>query len=392
VAHTAFNIGRGNYVDLYSPYVENVPNTDVAYGLFRIGQDYPTAVAETQVNFFGGDIYGTNGVHVNSLAFDLGRHFDRLNVFGTRIGRIGTFQSNTADCSTCTMTLNAVRADITGTFGMVSHPINFNVAAGNRFNTGLTASLSYPPTSTQQGTLTNAPPDYNSPGQLYYATDQGLMVWDNSLATPTWVSTAAHSIAGGFTVNESAGADGFRITGTPSHATVFLHCYVSDSGNSVYCSTENAPFYLTSGVALNLGSIGTMPLGINYDPFNGIAFGDKAGVMFGDGAGHRVLSIDQHGMIHNLPGSGTSPTLTVPTSSAGTLQGTNAVGSVSGLSGASSVTITFANGGWTSWASCPSLTTSTGVAAYPSAQSKTAVTVTFASVLTGTLYYGCGGN
>jgi hypothetical protein len=92
-----------------------------------------------------------------------------------------------------------------------------------------------------------------------------------------------------------------------------------------------------------------------------------------------------------LPGtvrfSGTTPTV-----SAGTPTGTNEVGRITGLSAAATVTITFANSGWTTWAACPSLTTSTGTQAYPSATSTTAVTVTFASAFTGTLYYGCGGN
>jgi hypothetical protein len=83
---------------------------------------------------------------------------------------------------------------------------------------------------------------------------------------------------------------------------------------------------------------------------------------------------------------------TAPTASAGTMTGTNAGGFISGLSAATSVTITFANGGWTSWASCTaSPSVSLSAAPYVSAISKTAVTFTFPS-LTGKLYYQCNGN
>ena len=76
---------------------------------------------------------------------------------------------------------------------------------------------------------------------------------------------------------------------------------------------------------------------------------------------------------------------TAPTASAGTITGTNAAGFVSGLSAATSVTITFANGGWNTWASCTaSPSVSLSAAPYVSAISKSAVTFTFPS-LTGTL-------
>ena len=71
---------------------------------------------------------------------------------------------------------------------------------------------------------------------------------------------------------------------------------------------------------------------------------------------------------------------------------TNAGGEITGLSAATSVTITFANSGWTNAAFCtatPSTTLATVV--YNSAQSNTAVTFTFPA-LTGNLFYHCDGN
>ena len=87
-------------------------------------------------------------------------------------------------------------------------------------------------------------------------------------------------------------------------------------------------------------------------------------------------------------------TATAPTASVGSVAtySTNAGGEITGLSAATSVTITFANGGWTNAAFCtatPSTTLATVV--YNSSQSKTAVTFTFPA-LTGNLFYQCEGN
>jgi hypothetical protein len=194
VKQSAFNVGAGNTVDFYSPYTENVPNTDSAFGIFRIGEDYPTAKYGTYVNIFGGEIYGLNGVATLSEAFDLGKYATRVNLQGSQVGRVGTFETNTANCWTCIMTISGVTAGMTGGFGTVTNSINFNMGPGNRFNTGtLAPNLAYPSHDAQTGTLAEAPLNYNSPGQLYYSTDYGLLAWNSSLATPAWVPLTANS-------------------------------------------------------------------------------------------------------------------------------------------------------------------------------------------------------
>jgi hypothetical protein len=87
-------------------------------------------------------------------------------------------------------------------------------------------------------------------------------------------------------------------------------------------------------------------------------------------------------------------TATAPITSAGTIAAysTNAGGEITGLLAATSVTITFANSGWTNAAFCTansSTTLATNV--YNSIQSNTAVTFTFPA-LTGNLFYHCDGN
>jgi hypothetical protein len=111
----------------------------------------------------------------------------------------------------------------------------------------------------------------------------------------------------------------------------------------------------------------------------------------GNGSGAWMLSgesnnwgLDANGMIHEAG--------TAPSASAGTVTGTNAGGFVAGLSAATSVTLTFANSGWSGWASCvASASSSLSAAPYVNTISNTAVTFVFPS-LTGTLYYHCDGN
>ena len=96
--------------------------------------------------------------------------------------------------------------------------------------------------------------------------------------------------------------------------------------------------------------------------------------------------MDKYGMEHYL---GSAPTV-----GAGSLatNSTNNGGEVTGLSAASSVTITFANGGWTTSAFCTATTNSTTIWAANTAQSNTAVTFSFSASFTGNLFYHCDGN
>ena len=84
--------------------------------------------------------------------------------------------------------------------------------------------------------------------------------------------------------------------------------------------------------------------------------------------------------------------LTSPTASSGTLVGTNNGGAISGLSAATSVTVTFAGGaGFQVWNSCTANASAASTPVAVSALSLTAVTFSFPS-LTGSLYFHCDGN
>jgi hypothetical protein len=83
-----------------------------------------------------------------------------------------------------------------------------------------------------------------------------------------------------------------------------------------------------------------------------------------------------------------------PTTSAGTLTGSNTGGYITGLSAASSVSITFTNSGWNTWASCIWTPDATGGAGQNSSTPglKTGATYTFTAAYTGGINYSCNGN
>ena len=115
-----------------------------------------------------------------------------------------------------------------------------------------------------------------------------------------------------------------------------------------------------------------------------VGFGGNGSAMWMLSGLSNNWGVDANGMTHHAGAS--------PTASAGTVTGVNEGGYISGLSAATSLTLTFASGGWSSWASCVATpSTSLSAAPYVSSISNSAVTFSFPS-LTGVLYYHCDGN
>jgi hypothetical protein len=177
-----------------------------------------------------------------------------------------------------------------------------------------------------------------------------------------------------------------------------------------------------AGAAFRAGSeniaLGTNACAVNYGSNDGnsntdgneqICIGDNAGqsvsntthlndiIVIGNHAqvaqsnsaalGSQASIFDTHlfGTIHTT-------SATSPTASAGTLVGTNNGGAISGLSAATSVTVTFAGGtGFTVWNSCTANASAASTPVAVSALSLTSVTFSFPS-LTGSLYFHCDGN
>ena len=170
--------------------------------------------------------------------------------------------------------------------------------------------------------------------------------------------------------------------------------YSNITGNNNTSSGYQAGRYISGGSSPNQTSSNSLYDGANTEP---LADGDTNENVIGNGTvghGSNTTTLGNSSTIGTWKFGTQHVIATAPTTSAGTVAtySTNAGGEITGLSAATSVTITFANSGWTSAAFCtatPSTTLATVV--YNSAQSKTAVTFTFPA-LTGGLFYHCDGN
>ncbi len=165
-----------------------------------------------------------------------------------------------------------------------------------------------------------------------------------------------------FTISKNT-ADNLIIEDDVAHAN---RIQIVPSGTSYYNSPTANDFEINGSEVAYVGSDG---LHVNNGKFT---VGSST-----------QFSVDANGNQHQ---NGSAPTASV-----GTITGTNAGGYVSGLSAATSLTLTFANSGWGAWASCVANTNVASVQPYVSSISKTGVTFAFPS-LTGTLYYHCDGN
>jgi hypothetical protein len=100
-------------------------------------------------------------------------------------------------------------------------------------------------------------------------------------------------------------------------------------------------------------------------------------------------NVDHFGTVHQ---GSSAPTCTSSAADcAVATYSTNTGGEITGLTGDTSVTITFANSGWVNAAFCVATDSQASTPVYNSSQSKTAVTFSFAA-LTGNLFYHCDGN
>ena len=166
------------------------------------------------------------------------------------------------------------------------------------------------------------------------------------------------------------------------------------TGSYNFSGGFNAGRYITGGSTGNTTPTGGIYLGSGTQAY---ADGQTNETVIGYNAvgnGTNTTTLGNTSIIGTWLNGTIHSAATAPTASAGSVAtySTNAGGEITGLSAATSVTITFANSGWTNAAFCtatPSTTLATVV--YNSAQSNTAVTFTFPA-LTGNLFYHCDGN
>ena len=183
--------------------------------------------------------------------------------------------------------------------------------------------------------------------------------------------------------------DALTLTGTLTSNVTFILAkgtLLTTSTNIVVNNNTTGAFTVTIKMGNGSGgSIGTgvvIPQGSNNSTAMPIETDGVTDVWPSVGS---VNSLTVNGLIHNIG--------TAPTASAGSVAtySTNAGGELTGLSGATTVTITFANSGWTNAAFCTAVDSQAATPVANTSQSNTAVTFTFSS-LTGNLFYHCDGN
>jgi hypothetical protein len=183
-------------------------------------------------------------------------------------------------------------------------------------------------------------------------------------------------------------------TGSNNTANGLQALYLNTTGSNNTANGFWAGQYIADGVTANQTSSNSLYEGFQAYP---LASGDTNENVIGNGAvgnGSNTTTLGNTATVGTWLNGTQHITATAPITSAGTIAAysTNAGGEITGLLAATSVTITFANSGWTNAAFCTansSTTLATNV--YNSAQSNTAVTFTFPA-LTGNLFYHCDGN
>jgi hypothetical protein len=200
-------------------------------------------------------------------------------------------------------------------------------------------------------------------------------------------TTGSYNTANGFQALSA------NTTGSDNTANGFQALSANTTGTANTANGIWAGHYIADGVTANQTSTNSVYDGNNAYP---LANGDTNETVIGDAAighGSNTTTLGNTTTVGTWLNGTQHITATAPITSAGTIAAysTNAAGEITGLSAATSVTITFANSGWTNAAFCVANSSVAATQPYVTAQSNTAVTFTFPA-LTGNLFYHCDGN
>ena len=187
ITRYAYNIHKGNLLDIRTPYVEDCPRANAALPLFRIGKDSPSANYDSITNIRGGTLGGPDvGGYGSVFGFDLD-NIAVLNVENAEFERITSLLSSTSTA--------LQRISVRGcqgnnaSVGTVGWPQGLAWDANNR------GFGSAPASSLTAGAWADKPAYYRIPGQCYFATDantNGSPRWWNGTA---WVDSAGTVVA-----------------------------------------------------------------------------------------------------------------------------------------------------------------------------------------------------
>jgi hypothetical protein len=263
-------------------------------------------------------------------------------------------------------------------------------------------SLTYTPTAAFVGTMNVSAKKINPITTFSYTGEDSTGAVSTTMLYQGLASLHNIFEGGGGTYNTTGSynsAQGYNAlysntTGNYNSAQGYNVLYSNTTGNYNSAQGYQAGQFISDGSTANATSSNSVYLGANTEAK---ASGDTNENVIGNGAvgnGSNTSTVGNTATVGTWLNGTQHITATAPITSAGTIAAysTNAGGEITGLSAATSVTITFANSGWTNAAFCTanaSTTLATNV--YNSAQSNTAVTFTFPS-LTGNLFYHCEGN
>ena len=348
-------------------------------------QAYPLANGDTNENVIGNAAIG-HGSNTTTLG--------NASVTDTYLAGTVHGTSFTGNAATATNFSGSLSGDVTGTQGATvvskinggSMPVSASVLASNSSSQPVAATGAQVVAVIGSTPVANATTATNVNGGTVSAT----------------TGTFSGTVAAGATTPTTIGSNGVLLNGVPAlQSQTSLNNYYSGgagnlTGTGLYNTANGyqAGVYIADGVTPNQTSSNSVYEGFQAHP---LASGDTNETVIGNtaiGHGSNTTTLGNTATVGTWLNGTQHITATAPTASAGSVAtySSNAGGAITGLSAATTVTITFANSGWTNAAFCvatPSVSLAT--APYVSAISPTTVTFTFVA-LTGNLYYHCDGN
>jgi hypothetical protein len=351
---------------------------------------------------------GSNGVLLNGVPAlqaqtSLGNYYSggAGNLTGTGAGNTANgYQALHSNTTGSDNTANGYAALSVNTTGSDNTANGYVALPVNTTGTGNTANGMYTLHSNTTGSENTA----NGYQALYYNTT-GFSNTANGVNALSANTTGYNNTANGYQALFS-NTTGFSNTANGYQALYSNTTGYSNTANGVNALSANTTGYYNTANGYQAGQYIADAVTANQTSSYSVYEGFQAYPLANGDTNENVIGNDAIGHGSNTTTLGNSATVgtwlngtqhitaTAPITSAGTVAAysTNAGGAITSLSAATTVTITFANSGWTNAAFCvatPSVSLAT--APYVSAISLTAVTFTFVA-LTGNLYYHCDGN
>jgi hypothetical protein len=337
----------------------------------------------------GTSILNTAGV-ISATPASIGA---QVNLGATQTGAIGasgtaTFPGTVAAGTITPTTIGSNGVLLNGVPALQSQASLNNYYSGGAGN--LTGTGAYNSAQGYQALYSNTTGAYNS-AQGYQALYSNTTGSGNSAQG---FGALSSNTTGNYNTAQGFGALYSNTTGAYNSAQGYQALYSNTTGAYNSAQGYQAGQYIADGVTANQTSSNSLYEGFQAYP---LANGDTNENVIGNtaiGNGSNTTTLGNSSTIGTWKFGTQHITATAPITSAGTIAAysTNAGGKITGLSAATSVTITFANSGWTNAAFCVVTLGNATTIPYISAISKTGFTITFTAAETGVVFYHCDGN